>query len=137
MTAQLIDATTGRHLWSERYDREVQEIFALQDEITKQIVAALEVKLTAGEAARVVASGTKNVKAWELLREGETIHCRITKEDNARGAGNVQARHRAGPRVRPSLGGSWVLHTFLTAGFDGATPPRSPLNGPSSSRRRH
>ena len=51
MTAQLIDATTGRHLWSERYDREVQEIFALQDEITKQIVAALEVQLTAGEGA--------------------------------------------------------------------------------------
>ena len=83
MTAQLIDATTGRHLWSERYDREVQEIFALQDEITKQIVAALEVKLTAGKGARVAASGTKNVKAWELVREGETIHRRFSKENNA------------------------------------------------------
>ncbi|HJY83682.1 MAG TPA: adenylate/guanylate cyclase domain-containing protein [Candidatus Binatia bacterium] len=49
ITAQLIDATTGYHLWAERYDRELQDIFALQDEVTQKIVTALEVKLTEGE----------------------------------------------------------------------------------------
>ena len=136
MTAQLIDATTGRHLWSERYDREVQEIFALQDEITKQIVAALEVQLTAGEGARVAASGTENVKAWELVREGEAIHRRFTKENNA------QAReiYKRAIELDSEYALAWAqlgATHFLTGGFNGATPPMSLLNGPSSSRRRH
>ncbi len=53
VTAQLIDAVTGHHLWAERYDRQLTDIFALQDDIAQNIVTALEVKLTAGEQARV------------------------------------------------------------------------------------
>jgi adenylate cyclase len=53
ITAQLIDATQGQHLWSERYDRPLQDIFAVQDEIRKQIVFALKVKLTPGRARAV------------------------------------------------------------------------------------
>jgi len=52
ITAQLIDAANGRHLWAERYDRELKDIFDLQDEITKKILAALQIKLTEGEIAR-------------------------------------------------------------------------------------
>ncbi|MBW2557072.1 MAG: tetratricopeptide repeat protein, partial [Deltaproteobacteria bacterium] len=55
ITAQLVDATTGNHLWSERYDRELKDIFALQDNITKNIIIALQVKLTEGEQARATA----------------------------------------------------------------------------------
>ena len=51
VTAQLIDATTGHHLWSERYDRELKDIFALQDEITMKIITAMQVKLTEGETS--------------------------------------------------------------------------------------
>ena len=58
ITAQLIDAITGYHLWAERYDRNLEDIFAVQDEVTQKIVTALEVKLTEGEQARLVVSHT-------------------------------------------------------------------------------
>jgi len=77
ITAQLIDATAGHHLWSERYDRDLKDIFALQDEITMKIVTALQVELTEGEQIRMMAKGYKTLdvllKAMELLslwREG-------------------------------------------------------------------
>ena len=53
ITAQLIDATTGYHLWSENYDRDLSDIFALQDEITLKIIDALQIKLAWGEQARL------------------------------------------------------------------------------------
>ena len=52
INAQMIDGTTGGHLWAERYDRDLADIFAVQDEVTRTIVGALKVKLTAGEEAR-------------------------------------------------------------------------------------
>jgi adenylate cyclase len=77
ITAQLIDAQTGRHLWAERYDRDLKDIFALQDEITLQLLTALQVKLTKGDQARYAAKGTKNLEAylkymkgWEHLARG-------------------------------------------------------------------
>jgi adenylate cyclase len=77
ITAQLIDATTGHHLWSERYDRDLVEIFAIQDEITMKIITALQVELTEGEQMRIWAKRYKRLdvqlKAMELLslwREG-------------------------------------------------------------------
>jgi adenylate cyclase len=63
IAAQLIDATTGYHLWAERYDRELQDIFALQDEVTQKIVAALEVKLTEGEQGCFGRTPTDNLAA--------------------------------------------------------------------------
>jgi TolB-like protein len=66
ITAQLIDATTGNHLWAERYDRELKNIFVVQDEITKNIIMAMQVKLTEGEQARAAAKGTKNLDAERL-----------------------------------------------------------------------
>lgn len=64
ITAQLIDAITGNHLWAKRYDRELRDIFALQDEITMKIVSALQVKLTVGEQARLWARRTDNLDAY-------------------------------------------------------------------------
>jgi tetratricopeptide (TPR) repeat protein len=68
VTAQLIDATTGLHLWAERYDRDLEDIFAVQDEIVREIVTALDVKLREGEQHRIWSSGTKNLEAWECVR---------------------------------------------------------------------
>jgi tetratricopeptide (TPR) repeat protein len=68
VTAQLIDATTGLHLWAERYDRDLDDIFAVQDEIVREIVTALDVKLREGEQHRVWSSGTTNLEAWECVR---------------------------------------------------------------------
>ena len=70
VTAQLIDAISGHHIWAERYDRDLEDIFAVQDEITREIVVALDVKLREGEQSRLWASGTRNFEAWECMRLG-------------------------------------------------------------------
>ena len=73
ITAQLIDALTGHHLWAERYDRDLKDIFAVQDEITKNILTALQVKLTSGEYVRLLSKGTENLQAyliyWQALEK--------------------------------------------------------------------
>jgi len=84
ITAQLVDATTGRHLWSEQYDRDMKELFALQDEITHEIVVALQVKLTEGEQALVRRRSTKNLQAWGYAVRGYSLMERYTKADNAK-----------------------------------------------------
>jgi adenylate cyclase len=82
ITAQLIDALAGHHLWAEHYDRELKDIFALQDEITIKIITAMRIKLTSGEQARVFEKGTKNLNAYlKYLKAREHIG-RNNKEDN-------------------------------------------------------
>ena len=73
ITAQLIDASTGQHRWADRYDRDLEDIFAVQDEITKKIVSELDVQLRAGEQARLFSSGTDNLEAWECVRLGSDL----------------------------------------------------------------
>lgn len=68
ITAQLIDAMTGKHIWAERYDRNLDDIFELQDEITRKVVTALDVQLVLGEQGRLWSSSTKNLEAWEIAR---------------------------------------------------------------------
>ncbi|MFC1680863.1 adenylate/guanylate cyclase domain-containing protein [Pseudomonadota bacterium] len=68
VTAQLNDAGSGHHLWAERYDRKIDDIFAVQDEITREVVVALDVRLSGGEQARIWSSGTKSLEAWECVR---------------------------------------------------------------------
>ncbi|MFN4158706.1 MAG: adenylate/guanylate cyclase domain-containing protein [Gemmobacter sp.] len=70
ITAQLIDARTGHHLWAERYDRDMTDIFAVQDEVTMEIVGALKVRLRPVERAMLADKGTTNMHAYELLMRG-------------------------------------------------------------------
>lgn len=84
ISAQLIDALTGQHLWAERYDRSFNDIFALQDEITDQIVLALRVRLTEGEEARVHRLHTRSIEAWNLLSRGREHFHRVNRTDNER-----------------------------------------------------
>jgi adenylate cyclase len=85
VTAQLIDALTGNHLWAKRYDRNLDDIFAVQDEITKNIIMAMQVKLTEGEQARATAKGTNNLEAYlKCLQANEYVH-RVNPESNALG----------------------------------------------------
>lgn len=67
VSAQLVNTLSGDNIWAEHYDRTLENIFDIQDEITRTIVVELQVKLGAGELSRVTASGTKNVQAWELI----------------------------------------------------------------------
>ena len=70
VTAQLIDAADGSHLWAERYDRGVDDIFAIQDEITLMLATEMQVKLTDGEQARMHYTTTSNVEAWTYWAKG-------------------------------------------------------------------
>ncbi len=84
ITAQLIDATTGHHLWSERYNREPGDIFVIQDDITMEIMKAMQVKLSRGEQARlVVKHETTNLAAYEKSQEARAYILRYTREDVA------------------------------------------------------
>jgi len=82
--AQLIDATDGAHVWAERYDRAIDDIFAIQDEITLMVVTELQVRLTEGEQARLRYTTTSNVSAWTNWVQGLS-HFRqaVTKENMA------------------------------------------------------
>jgi tetratricopeptide (TPR) repeat protein len=82
ITAQLVDANTGGHLWAERYDRDLKDIFSLQDEVTQKIVTALVVKLTEDEKERIRHKGTDNIEAYDYILRGMDYFFRFTKEAN-------------------------------------------------------
>ncbi len=81
ITAQLIDADNGSHVWAEQYDRTVADLFDIQDEITKEIVTALRVKLTDGEEAFVLARGTNNIEAWQYCTRANELFMRFNSSD--------------------------------------------------------
>ena len=85
ITAQLIDVLTEGHLWAEHYDRDLQDIFSLQDEVTGMIVAALEVRLTDSEQLRMARHEPKDMKAYDWMLRGRERFMRFTKESNAEG----------------------------------------------------
>jgi adenylate cyclase len=84
INAQLVDATTGGHLWSERYDGSMKEIFALQDKITQRIVAALAVKLTPEQKSAVSEKGTDSQAAYDEFLKGMDHFNRNTREEHAK-----------------------------------------------------
>ena len=81
VNAQLIDATTGHHLWAERYDGKIGDVFTLQDKITRKIVSALAVTLTVGEQEKVVKMETDNIAAYEAFLKGWQHYRRWTRKD--------------------------------------------------------
>ena len=79
VSTKLTDTLSGQHLWADRYDRDLEDIFAVQDEIVREIVVALDVRLVAGEQAKAWAAGTENLHAWELVRQG--LHLGLHRAD--------------------------------------------------------
>jgi adenylate cyclase len=73
ITAQLIDATNGAHLWADRYDRDLTDIFAVQDDVTRRIVEALKVTLSPAEKERHADSGTSNIDAYDCFLRGREL----------------------------------------------------------------
>ena len=82
LTAQLIDAAGGTHVWAERYDRDLSDIFALQDELTPTIVAAIEPELGSVERERARRKPPENLDAWSCYQRGLWHLFRFTKADN-------------------------------------------------------
>ena len=81
ISAQLIDAISGAHHWAERYDRELGDIFAVQDELTRSVAAAIEPSLLTAEGLRALSRSPENLGAWELVARAQTHFWRMTKED--------------------------------------------------------
>ncbi len=108
ITGQLIDAKTGNHLWAERYDRQLADIFDLQDEITREIVTALRVQLTEGDQIQLRRRQTNNVEAWESYCRGQLYFRRFNKSDNDQAKqvlGHVVA-------VDPNFASAWSQLAF-------------------------
>jgi adenylate cyclase len=92
VTAQLIDSTTGGHIWAERYDRDLTDIFAVQDELTREIIAALRVKLTPEQADRLVRKGVIEPEMYNLFlraREQMLLHTKAGNKETRKLLGGV------------------------------------------------
>ncbi|MFC1580205.1 tetratricopeptide repeat protein, partial [Thermodesulfobacteriota bacterium] len=81
VNAQLIDTIKGHHLWAQRYDRDIKDIFALQDEITMKVITELQIKLTENQQAKISATGTNNLEAYLKYLQGWHHFLRMTPDD--------------------------------------------------------
>lgn len=125
ITAQLIDATSGGHLWAERFDRDLTDIFAVQDDVTQQIVGALALNLTESERQRLAPEHPRNTEAYDCFLRGRELWHRLTKETNDAARDLLQRAIELDPKLASA-------HAFLalTHGLDylnrwGASPPES------------
>jgi len=98
ITVQLIDAASDRHVWAERYDRELQDIFAIQDEVTSAIVATLPGRLEADARSRAERKPPANMAAYECVLEAKVLHHRSNRGENQRALGLVQRAIELDPR---------------------------------------
>jgi adenylate cyclase len=108
ITSQLIEATSGGHLWAERFDRDLTDIFAVQDDVTQQIVTALALTLSEGDRQRLLTEHTDNLEAYDLFLRGRELWWRQTKETNGKARELLQRASQADPSFAPA-------HAFLGA----------------------
>jgi TolB-like protein len=116
ISAQLIDATTGGHHWAERYDRELGDIFAVQDEITCSVAGAIEPHLLAAEGVRTLSRSAEDLGAWELVARAQTHAWRMTLADYQTAIGVLERAVAAYPDYAPArslLGFSQVFGAHL------------------------
>ena len=127
VSTRLIDAVEAQQIWAARYDREIKEVFQLQDEITQEIVTALQVQMTEGEQERIAFQhGTQNLEAWMLSGNGLKLLRRLTREDNVRARG----LYRRATGVDPNYAGAWAglaWTYFVDARFGWSTSPEESL----------
>ena len=112
ISAQLNDVSTGSHLWAERYDRDLADIFAVQDEITEAIVAAIEPQLYAAESFRAQRKPPGSLDAWDLVMRALSHHWRSTREDNAAAQGLLEKAVAIDPAYGKALGLLATSHIF-------------------------
>jgi TolB-like protein/Tfp pilus assembly protein PilF len=112
ITAQLNDAATGSQLWAERYDRGLSDIFAVQDEITDAIVAAIEPRVYAAENFRAQRKAPERLDAWDLVMRALSYYWRVTREDNQTAQGLLEQAIALDPNYAQALAVLAVSHTF-------------------------
>lgn len=82
ISAQLVEASSGKHIWAERYDLELTEVFAIQDEIAERVAGAIEPELLRTEGAQAAARHTGNITAWDIVRRGTWHFHQVTRENH-------------------------------------------------------
>jgi adenylate cyclase len=112
ITAQLIDATTGSHIWAERYDRDLTDIFAVQDEITEQVAGAIEPELLKTEG-RAAINRTENLSAWDLIRQGMWFFHQAMRETHLR----ARELFREAIKLDPKLPEGYIWLGRVSAGL--------------------
>ena len=113
ITAQLIDAKTGYHVWSQTYDRQLQDIFAIQDEIAKAIGAELEVKLTNVAEPGRGSAGTQNVKAYDLYLRGIALWHTRNEDALWQAIGLFEQATQADPKFAPGYAGQALVYAVI------------------------
>jgi TolB-like protein len=104
VSAQLVDASTGRQHWGERYDRELGDIFAMQDEITRCVAGAIEPSLLAAEGVRALARSPDHLGAWELVARAQAHFWRMSREDFAPAIEPLERAVHGFPDYAPARG---------------------------------
>ena len=112
ITAQLNDAATGSHIWAERYDRELADVFAVQDEITEAIVGAIEPQLLAAENFRARRKPPDSMDAWDLLMRALSHYWRVTRQDNMVAQALLEKATAIDPHYGQAFGVLATSHTF-------------------------
>src|SRR5579862_6998846 len=114
VTVQLIDAETDRHIWADRYDRELADIFAIQDEVTASVVATLPRRVEAARRERSANKPTENMAAYECVLTGKVLHHRSNKADNEAALAMLERAVKLDPQyahahawLACTLGQSW------------------------------
>ena len=112
ITAQLNDVATGSHIWAERYDRDLADVFAVQDEITEAIVAAIEPQLYAAENFRAQRKPPDSMDAWDLVMRALSHYWRVTRQDNVVAQALLEKATAIDPNYGQALGVLAASHTF-------------------------
>jgi TolB-like protein len=112
ITAQLNDVATGSHIWAERYDRDLADVFAVQDEITEAIVAAIEPQLYAAENFRARRKSPDSMDAWDLVMRALSYYWRVTRQDNIVAQALLEKAIALDPSYGQALGVLATCHTF-------------------------
>jgi TolB-like protein len=112
ITAQLNDVATGSHLWAEKYDRSIADVFAVQDEITEAIVAAIEPQLYAAENFRARRKPPDSMDAWDLVMRALSHYWRVTRQDNVVAQALLEKAINIDPSYGQALGVLATSYTF-------------------------
>ena len=112
ITAQLNDVATGSHLWAEKYDRSMADVFAVQDEITEAIVAAIEPQLYAAENFRARRKPPESMDAWDLVMRALSHYWRVTRQDNVVAQALLEKATTIDPNYGQALGVLATSYTF-------------------------
>jgi tetratricopeptide (TPR) repeat protein len=112
ITAQLNDVATGSHIWAERYDRDLADVFAVQDEITEAIVAAIEPQIYAAENFHAQRKPPGSLDAWDLVMRGLSHYWRVTRQDNVVAQALLEKAISIDSNYGQALGVLATSHTF-------------------------